>query len=429
MKKPGKRLGCLFVGIIVLIIVILMISRLLKGPETEEQEAFQITSQVFNQPVHHDQPDGPTFEQEVLILRPDGVGLNSPVFFILGMEGDATKKQLINRYKTYGAPKNVIFIKAEHRGYGQSVTREPDQSIPEYVTIDQALADYHRFVTTYKSTYTGPWMAAGYSYGGGLVVNYAHQYPEDVSVILASSAVIDWRFYMPEYNRQVRKNMGDSLYKRMAAHVHNLKPEKPFDQTWLEREFLTNMSMGISQYRQYQFLVPMFKVLSYLPTSSFISVLRWADEKVSKKAGWTAATAFGKASLSREEAMTGKYNWYTWKFQQCRKTGTFWISDDPGGLFPKSKEDIINECNIMFGEIPLATVNPRWNPRTMLKELSVPVVFTIGGKDPWTALCQEKTDWISNEDYFYTEEGFHCPDRDDPELGKQVLARMLSYLN
>ncbi len=83
----------------------------------------------------------------------------------------------------------------------------------------------------------------------------------------------------------------------------------------------------------------------------------------------------------------------------------------------------------MFGEDPPAAANPSWSPRAMLKNMAVPQVYVIGGKDPWTALCQEKTEWIADEDYFYSSEGFHCPDRSDLELGKKVLARMLTYVD
>ncbi|MBT4090902.1 MAG: hypothetical protein HOE30_20645 [Deltaproteobacteria bacterium] len=82
----------------------------------------------------------------------------------------------------------------------------------------------------------------------------------------------------------------------------------------------------------------------------------------------------------------------------------------------------------MFGGLPQAAVNPQWNPRVMLQNLKVPVVFTIGGKDPWPPFCQEKVDWIRAEDYFYAENGVHYPDRNDPQLGKQVFKQMLTYL-
>jgi len=429
MKKGKNRLGCLIGALLFLVIGIFILSRLFTDGETEEQPNYELTFQTFVQPIDHSKPEGKTFEQEILILKPNSASLDSPVFFILGNEGDKTPKGLSSLYKAYGAPENIIFIVAEHRGYGQSVTADADQSIPDYISIDQALADYHRFIETFKATYTGPWMAAGYSYGGGLVVSFAYQYPGDIKVILASSAVIDWPFYMDEYDRQVKINLGDGLYKRMTEHIQSLQPKELFNQTWLEREFLTNMIIGISQKGQFQSLLPVFRVLSYLPTRTFLGILRWLDIKVSKEAGWTAARAFGKKSLSRTEAVTGKYNWYTWKYQQCRRTGTMWISEDPVGLFPKSRDDNFKECKAMFGEDPPAATNPPWNPRAMLENLSVPQVFVIGGKDPWTSLCQEKADWIADEDYFYSNDGFHCPDRSDVELGKKVLARMLAYVH
>ena len=64
-----------------------------------------------------------------------------------------------------------------------------------------------------------------------------------------------------------------------------------------------------------------------------------------------------------------------------------------------------------------------------LRHLKVPVVYTIGGKDPWTALCQDKAEWIQDEDYFFDPDRYHCPDRDNPVLRKNVLTRMISYLN
>ncbi len=429
MKKGKKRWGCLIGTLLFLAIGILVYLQFFSGTETEEASIYKIDSLTFTQPVDHNIPDGETFEQEILILMPESASLKSPIFFILGNEADKTLKGLSSLYKAYGAPENIVFIVAEHRGYGQSVTADADQSLPDYIIIDQALADYHRFVTTFNKKYTGPWMAAGYSYGGGLVVNFAYRYPEDVKVILASSAVIDWPFYMDEYDRQVKKNLGDGLYGRMTEHIHNLRPEELFNPTWLEREFLTNMTLGISQKGQFQFLLPIFSVLSYLPTRSFLGIMRWMDTKVAKSAGWTAAISFGKKSLSRAEAVSGKYNWYTWKYQQCRKTGTMWISEDPVGLFPKSREDNYQECKAMFGEEPPAATNPPWNPRAMLKNLSVPQVYVNGGKDPWLELCLERVEWVANEDYFYVSDGFHCPDRSDPELGKKILARMLEHVD
>ena len=367
-------------------------------------------------------------EQEIHILTPDSATNSSSVFIVLGNEKDAKPEEILQLYKAYGEPDHVIFILAEHRGYGHSVTSDPDQTRPEYLTIEQTLADYHRFVSVYKETYHGPWMAAGYSYGGGLVVHFAYLYPEDVKVILSSSGIVDPPFFIPQYDQQVKKNLGPGLYKRMARHTNALKPRKPFDQIWLEREFLMNMAAGIGQRAELQPLVPLFRVLSYLPTGLFIGILRWLDRKAAAGEGWTGAISFGKQSLNREEAITGKYNWYTWKYQQAKETGTFFISDEPTGLYCKTRAETIEECRLMFGEDPPAAVNPPWNIREKLENLKVPVIFANGGKDPWYAICQKKADWIREEDYFFIEDAYHCPDKFDPELGKRVFSRMLSLV-
>ncbi|MBU2643735.1 hypothetical protein KKI24_03440 [bacterium] len=393
----------------------------------KKASGYRIERQTLLQPVDHENPGGETFEQEIHILTPDGATNSSPVFFVLGNEKDAKPDEIIQLHTAYGEPDQVIFILVEHRGYGQSVTTDPDQACPEYLTIEQTLADYHRFVTIYKETYHGPWMAGGYSYGGGLVVHYAYLYPEDVQVILSSSGIVDPPFFIPEYDWQVKTNLGPYLYGQMARHTNALKPMEPFDQTWLEREFLMNMSSGISQRAELQPLVPLFRILSFLPTQLFIRILRWLDRKAPAGEGWTGAISFGKQALSREEAITGEYNWYTWKYQQAKETGTFFVSDEPHGLFCKTREETIEECRLMFGEDPPAVVNPPWNIREMLESLKVQVVFVNGGRDPWYAICQKKVDWIKEEDYFFVEDAHHCPDKIDHELGKRVFSRVLSY--
>lgn len=425
-KFPGRFLA----GFLILLVCAFAYFFIFSGKDKVQLPDYQLISQFLVQPLDHDNPSGDTFEQEILIIKSDSAGLDAPVFFILGNESDATPERLITIYQAYGAPENVIFITAEHRGYGQSISKDADQSAPSYVTIEQALDDYHRVVTELKKEYTGPWMAAGYSYGGGLVIHYAHRFPEDVQVILASSAVVDWPFYMAEYDRQVKINLGDELYNRLAGHIRNLTPDSPFDETWYEREFLTTGVIGLSQYQSYQSLVPLFNVLSRLPTKTFVTLFRLADTLFAKGYGWKTAQSFGKQGLSREEALTGEYNWYTWKYQQCFETGTFWVSEEAGGLFPKSEVDILEECRFMFGVEAPASTNSQWNPRAMIAELTVPQVYVVGGRDPWKWLGILQQDYQGQlDDFFFVPDGYHCPDKDDLELGKRVLSRMLYHVN
>ena len=250
MKKRTIIIG----GLILVCLIIVGVYRFLSpGGDAHEgvtEINYQISKRFLTQPVDHARPNRETFHQEIMILVPDRADSESPVFFILGNESDHTRGKLVKFHQAYGSPDDVIFIQAEHRGYGQSIT-DGNQSKPGYLRIEQALADYHRVISELKKEFTGPWMAAGYSYGGGLVVHFASLYPNEVKVILASSAVIDWPFFMDQYDKQVQINLGEGLYNRFAAHIRSLKSEKPFDQAWHEREFLTNMAIGMSQYKRY----------------------------------------------------------------------------------------------------------------------------------------------------------------------------------
>lgn len=53
---------------------------------------------------------------------------------------------------------------------------------------------------------------------------------------------------------------------------------------------------------------------------------------------------------------------------------------------------ILQECRKMFGCDPPVLKAIRWDTRTMLRELKVPVILIIDGKDPWTPTCHEKSD-------------------------------------
>ncbi len=100
------------------------------GGGSSRPDAYTIINTSITQPVEHARPAGPTFTQQVDILIPAKAAKNAPVFFNLGNEHDLTDRDIIALYTAYGAPENVIFIQAEHRGYGQSVTAEADSRFP-----------------------------------------------------------------------------------------------------------------------------------------------------------------------------------------------------------------------------------------------------------------------------------------------------------
>lgn len=381
----------------------------------KSEERYIIQTEIVRQPLDHGAEAGESFDQRVKILIPEGVSPEPFVLFVLGNESAVTDEKLARLYHVYGERKDMVLINPEHRGYGRSLSENADQSLPSYVTIEQALADYHEVAVRYRGRFSGPWAAAGYSYGGALAINYGYLYPKDVQVVLSSSGVVDWSFLLKSYDAQTRENIGDALFRRLAVHAGSLRPLEPFDENWYSREILYAFVVGISQYKDNnRSFTGIISLLSRLPTKSFIAVLRFLDKRFAKDAASNYAEANSLRALPREAALTGKYDWRVWRYQQATETGTFWESSYPEGIFRTGYEDWIRECELLFGERPPLLKRERWRVDRMVEQLEVPLVYVCGGKDPWKFVCLPQTYTIKNGAYLYFENAFHCPDRELP---------------
>ena len=389
--------------------------------------SYSIEELTVEQPLEHNRTDSETFSQHVYILTPRDVTSDAAVLFVLGGESNATERELVQLYKSYGERQDVIFIYPEHRGYGESLSKDADQSVPTYVTVDQALADYHAVVQELKQTYTGTWMAAGYSYSGGLVIDFAARYPNDVAAILSSSGVVDWPFTMDAYDAKVRVIFGDAAYQRIVTHVNNLEPETLFDRNWQEREFLIAFVHGLSQYVSYKSYIPVFNAATRLPTPTLLKLLHFLDRTIAEEEAWHYAISNSKTFLTREEALTMKYTWRVWRYQQCNEVGIFEVSAGPDGIFTRSEDDFIAECTALFGDDqPRSAREAAWSPRAQLDNLAVPLIYVAGELDPWEGLGVEK-ELVTNGRYFWVPEGRHCQDRVVPELGAEVMETLLDF--
>jgi len=383
---------------------------------------------TISQPVNHAAPDGPKLEQQLHILVPEGIPLNAPVFFHIGEEQDLSPKFLANLYILH-EKKKIIYVQAEHRGYGQSLTQDDDQSIPSYVSVDQAVDDAHEVIQYVKEEYgfKGPWMAAGWSYGGGLVIEFAHRYPEDIAVILSSSGVVDWPFLNEKYDAQIKATFGKYGYKRLVKHARNLQQSEIFDKNWVDREFLYAIISGVTLDEDFMSYILPLKLASFLPTGIFIRILRYMDRKYGEEEGANYAESMAKRKLTREEAMKGNYSWRVWRYQQCYELGLFFVSEDKDGLFSRTNDDFCEECEALFGEPPPSLNAPPWSPRDLVESLETPIVYVSGGEDPWYSLGLERDYEIKNGKCLFYPKRRHSPDLKDSGLALEVLDEMLKY--
>jgi pimeloyl-ACP methyl ester carboxylesterase len=384
-----------------------------------QSSTFTVTEHWFSQLADPSNVNAEQFKQQWFILKPQGVKDDANVFYVIGNENDITKQRLTKLYKAYGAPQDMIFIMAEHRGYGQSITKG-EQTVPEYVRVEHAVSDSYRLIQSLKKQYTGKWIAAGYSYGAGLVVDFAHTYPKSVDVVLASSGPIDFSFETPEYAIQARKNLGEEFSNKLAKHFINLTPKQPYDETWKKRELLMATVAGLSQRGSFQALKPSINKISSLATDAFIIELNKALPDAAH--AWVDGRIPG--TMSEERAKTGRYNWYVWKYQQCTQTGTFFT----GKPFNYTREEHIADCIATFSREPEILQNKPWNVAEMLAQLTIPTVVVSGEHDPWMQVGVKPKHKFTNIDYVFEKGAFHCPDKNDPVIGKKVLAKLRSHL-
>ena len=193
-----------------------------------------VQDRYLTQPVDRTGHRKDTYQQHVQILVPPGTPKDAPVMFFIGNELGQTAETLKYAAGLYGKGRQMIFIQADHRGYG-SYSNDADQTIPTYVNVTEAIEDFHHAVQTLRQEFSGPFIVAGYSYGGMIATKMISKYPGDADVVLSSSAVNHWPLLYDGHDQTVEKAWPAGLYENLAKRIEDLKPAKLFDQNWQDR--------------------------------------------------------------------------------------------------------------------------------------------------------------------------------------------------
>jgi len=142
------------------------------------EAAYDVT---FEQPVDHQDPNGPKFGQHVFVAH---VAFDKPVF--LGTEGYAASGPEGGELRKILGGANLIT--PEHRYFGRSIPSPLDW---KYLTIKNAADDMHDIVMTFKQLYKSKWVASGVSKGGQTSLFYKCYYPRDVDATVAYVAPVN----------------------------------------------------------------------------------------------------------------------------------------------------------------------------------------------------------------------------------------------
>lgn len=132
-------------------------------------ESYQL---ILDQPLDHSHPERGTFKHFIYLSHLD---FKKPM--VIETEGYAARYVKNEVSSLLNANQLIV----EYRFYGKS---RPNPIPWEYLTNDQAIADYHSIVQKLKQLYSGKWISTGISKGGETTLIYKWKYPKDVDVAM-----------------------------------------------------------------------------------------------------------------------------------------------------------------------------------------------------------------------------------------------------
>ena len=150
--------------------------------EITPQNGFPRQFEIFiSQPLDHNNPNGAKFNQQLFLSHLDE---SAPVIFL--PSGYAARASKVDELSTI-LNSNQIYV--AHRFMTGA---KPNPIDWDYLTIEQASADFHRIVEKFKTIYKGNWVSTGASKNGDAALFHKRFYPNDVDAVVAKVAPISF---------------------------------------------------------------------------------------------------------------------------------------------------------------------------------------------------------------------------------------------
>lgn len=211
--------------------------------ELQARDHFSRLFEIFlTQPVDHQNPDGPSFQQKIYIGHVDET---LPVVF----ETEGYSRASF-RLRDLSPMLQCNQITVEHRYNGDSKPASPDW---QYLTIRQAADDLHKIVTHLKEIYSAGWVSSGRSKGGETAVFHRRFYPDDVDATVAFVAPLlfsadDQRFkdYLNTVGDTACRNKIKQFQRAVLLKADSVASFLPGWVDWINQNFGTNMTFSIS---------------------------------------------------------------------------------------------------------------------------------------------------------------------------------------
>jgi hypothetical protein len=156
--------------------------------QSTQQAGYRYFEIEFDQPVDHNNPSGPHFQQYATLIHKD---TTAPFVLLHTGYGNWYYDYPGELTRLLGANQIVV----EHRFFRTS--RPEGTDAWQYLTIEQSAADHHRISQALHRIYSGKWLETGASKGGMTSIYHRRFWPDDVDGTVAY--VAPESFGAPDY--------------------------------------------------------------------------------------------------------------------------------------------------------------------------------------------------------------------------------------
>lgn len=171
-------------------------------------------AQWFEQNLDHFDPTNSKTWQQRFYVNDTFYKPNGPVFLMIGGEGEAKPKWMVEgAWLKYAQKYNALCFQLEHRYYGKSFpTADLSTKNLVFLSSEQALADLSNFIKGMNKKYTlnqenTKWIAFGGSYPGSLAAWLREKYPHLVHGSISSSGPLLAKANFIEYFKVVEDSL------------------------------------------------------------------------------------------------------------------------------------------------------------------------------------------------------------------------------
>ena len=379
-------------------------------PAGSFKEAFDMR---FVQPIDHNNPDGPNFEQRIYLSHK---GFDKPMVVILeGYTLFSTRpSELTNLLDA-----NQLII--EHRFFKDS---KPD-SIPwGYLNIRQAAADQHNVIQQFKKLYKGKWISTGISKGGQATTYHRRFYPKDVDVSVPYVAPLNYSDEEPkvyEFLDHVgSKKCRDKIHAFQTALFERKDEIFPIFDSTADAE---GWEFVMGREKAYDIIVLEYEFAFWQWDARCTRIPEGTESPKYLYSYWTSISPFSFIEESGIEPVRPFF------YQAMTEIGMYGYEAAP------FKEYLKDTVNIRFDFSMPKGVDYTFKPEVMadihqwVQDSGNYMLFVYGEYDAWSASAAEESD-NTNARVFKNPQGTHASRiySFPPKMKKEIFATLEEWL-